>query len=74
MVRAASYVPVRVNHFLEELLQGIWGGVIGDMIAVFFVLCHFLGKMQLRQIRDIQIVNFSLFAWRYVKHIARKLR
>ena len=29
---------------MEELLQGFWGGVIGDMIAVIFVLCHFLGK------------------------------
>ena len=59
---------------MEELLQGFWGGVIGDMIAVFFVLCHFLGKKQHRQIRDKQIFNFSLFAWRYVKNIARKLR
>jgi len=28
----------KLAHFiLEELLQGIWDGVIGDMIAVFFV-------------------------------------
>ena len=59
---------------MEELLQGFWGGVIGDMIAVFFVLCHFLGKMQHRQIRDIQIINFGLFVWGYVKHIVRKLQ
>ena len=59
---------------MEELLQGFWGGVIGDMIAVFFVLCHFLGKKQHRQIRDKQITNFSLFAWRYFKRIARELQ
>ena len=60
---------------MEELLQGFWGGLIGDMKAVFFfVLCLFLGKKQHRQIRDIQITNFNLFAWRYFKRIARKLR
>ena len=58
---------------MEELLQGILGGVIGDVIAVFFVLCHFFGKKHYRQIRDIQITNFSLFAWRYFKLMARKL-
>ena len=47
---------------MEQLLQGNWGGVISDMIAVFFVLCHFLGKMQHGQIRDIQMINFSFFA------------
>ena len=59
---------------MEELLQGFLGGVIGDMIAVFFVLCNFLGKKQHRQIRDVQITTFNLFAWRYFKRIARKLR
>ena len=34
------------TKIMEQLLQGNWGGVIGDMIAVFFVLCHFFGKMQ----------------------------
>ena len=59
---------------MEELLQGFWGGVIGDMIAVIFVLCHFLGKKHHRQFRNIQIINFTLFALRYVRHIVRKLR
>ena len=58
---------------MEELLQGIWGGVIGDMIAVFFVLCQILGEMQHGQIRYMQMINFSYFVWWYVKHIPVKL-
>ena len=48
---------------LEELLEGFWGYMIGNMIAVFFVLCQILGKMQHGQIRYMQIINFSYFVW-----------
>ena len=47
---------------MEELLQGFWGGVIGDMIAIFFVLCHFLGKIRAYKLLIL-----------YVKYIQRKL-
>ena len=61
------------NITLEELLEGFLGYMIGNMIAVFFVLCQILGKMQHGQIRYMQIINFSYFAWRCVKHIPVKL-
>ena len=48
---------------IEELLEGFWGYMIGNMIAVFFVLCQILGKMQHGQIRYMQIINFSYFVW-----------
>ena len=48
----------------EELLEGFWGDGIGDMIAGFFILCHFSGKMQQWQIRYLLTVNFSPFSRR----------
>ena len=53
----------RVRESIEELLEGFWGYMIGNMIAVFFVLCQILGKMQHGQIRYMQIINFSYFVW-----------
>ena len=48
---------------IEELLEGFWGYMIGNMIAVFFVLCQILGEMQHGQIRFMQIINSSYFVW-----------
>merc|ERR1712168_1054111 len=48
---------------MEQLLEGFWGYMIGNMIAVFFVLCQIFGKMQQGQIRYMQIINFSYFVW-----------
>ena len=48
---------------IEELLEEFWGYMIGNMEAVFFVLCQILGKMQHGQIRYMQIINFSYFVW-----------
>ena len=47
---------------IEKLLQGFLSDNIGDMLDGIFVLCHFLGKMQHKQIRDIQIINSRWFA------------
>ena len=40
-------------YIMEELLEGFWGYMIGNMIAIFFVLCQLLGKMQQVQIKDL---------------------
>ena len=48
---------------IEELLEGFWCYMIGNMIAVFFVLCQILGKLQHWQIRYMKIINFSYFVW-----------
>ena len=53
----------KVVETREELLEGFWGYMIGNMIAVFFVLCQILGKLQHGQIRYMQIINFSYFVW-----------
>ena len=52
-----------IDDIEEQLLEGFWGYMIGNMIAVFFVLCQILGKMQHGQIRYMQIINFSYFVW-----------
>ena len=53
----------RALESMEQLLEGFWGYMIGNMIAVFFVLCQILGKMQHGHIRYMQIINFSYFVW-----------
>ena len=63
-VRAKYGTSVKLGKkILEELLEGFLGYMIGNMIAVFFVLCQILGKMQHGQIRYMQIINFSYFVW-----------
>ena len=63
LVNEANADPSRGDDILEELLEGFWGYMIGNMIAVFFVLCQILGKLQHGQIRCMQIINFSYFVW-----------
>ena len=58
---------------MEQLLEGFWGYMKGNMITVFFVLCQILGKMQHGQIRYMQIINYSYFVRGCVKHIPVKL-
>ena len=43
---------------LKKLLQGF----LGDMMAGFFVLCHFLDKIQPRQIRDLHCDDMMFHA------------
>ena len=67
-------IPLCVPHKFYLMIFEICPALMkGNMTAVYFVLCNSLGEMQRGQIKDKQIINFSLFAWRYVKHITRKL-
>ena len=54
------------------MLQVFCGEMMGDKIAVIFVLCHFFAGNAALANQGLTIINFSWFAWRKVKHVTRK--